>query len=237
VESGNDEGLRTLNKRAGVEQNLAAISLLKEHDAAMSIGFMLFDPSSTQATVRDNIRFLRSVGEDGYFPINFCKMLPYAGTPIEDSLRKDCRLKGTVSQPDYGFQDPRLDWYEFLVHRAFTRRNFDPGGLVALLQQADFDWRLTKYFGTGDPKPHFGEALNGIIRETNLLAIETLESLLDDILACGIDSLLEDRERLVSTFEREWRGEMVAEVNLKRLCATAPWIHQAPAEASSPPHE
>ena len=27
--------------------------------------------------------FLAEVGGDGYFPINFCKMLPYAGTPIE----------------------------------------------------------------------------------------------------------------------------------------------------------
>ena len=106
VESGNDVGLQTLNKHVSVAQNLAAIDLLKQNNVAMAIGFMLFDPSSTIDTVRQNINFLRTVGEDGYFPINFCKMLPYAGTPIEARLRNEGRLKGTITQPDYGFGDP-----------------------------------------------------------------------------------------------------------------------------------
>jgi radical SAM superfamily enzyme YgiQ (UPF0313 family) len=218
VESGNEVGLQTLNKHVSVVQNIAAVELLKQHHVAMSIGFMLFDPSSTIDTVRQNIDFLRTVGEDGYFPINFCKMLPYAGTPIEDKLRNEGRLKGTVTQPDYGFSDSTLDWYEFLVQQAFNRRNFNPNGIVALLQQADFDWRLATYF---DPTVHtqdFGRALTQIIRHTNILAIKTLESLLEDVLTYGIEFLLKDQERLVNLFEHEWRGEMMAEVSLKKLC-------------------
>jgi anaerobic magnesium-protoporphyrin IX monomethyl ester cyclase len=220
VESGNDVGLQTLNKHVSVAQNIAAVDLLKQHHVAMSIGFMLFDPSSTINTVRQNIDFLRTVGKDGYFPINFCKMLPYAGTPIEDKLRNDGRLKGTVTQPDYGFSDSTLDWYEFLVQQAFNRRNFDPNGIVALLQQADFDWRLATYFDLTVHKQDFGSALNQIIRHTNTLAIKTLESLLEDVLTYGIEFLLKDQERLVNLFEQEWHGEMMAEVSLKKLCVS-----------------
>ena len=227
VESGNDIGLQTLNKHVSVEQNLFAINLLKQHNVALAIGFMLFDPSSTINTVRTNIDFLRTVGADGYFPINFCKMLPYAGTPIEDKLRKEGRLKGTVTQPDYGFSDPTLDWYEFMVQQAFSRRNFSPDGIVALLQQADFDRRLTNYFVPAEPVDDFDTSLRKIIRDTNILAINTLESLLDDILSFGVDYLLNEKERLVDLFEQEWRGEMRAEVSLKALClSTSPNSNQ-----------
>jgi hypothetical protein len=219
VESGNDVGLRTLNKHASVAQNFAAVNLLKEHNVAIAIGFMLLDPSSTVDTIRENINFLRAVGQDGYFPINFCKMLPYAGTPIEALLRKEGRLKGTVSQPDYGFNDPRVDWYDFLVQRVFLRRNFATDGIVALLQQADFDWRLARHLSLVGATQDLGGALRDIIRPSNLLAIETLESLLDDVLARDIEVILTDQDRLVDLFEREWRGEMKAEVRLKGMCA------------------
>lgn len=221
VESGNETGLRALNKHVSVTQNLAAVELLKRHNVATSIGFMLFDPSSTVETVKQNIRFLRTVGEDGYFPINFCKMLPYAGTPIEASLRAQGRLKGTATQPDYGFSDTVLDWYEFLVQQAFSRRNFAPNGLVALLQQIDFDWRLAARFASAPATPGtspFGRALNRIIRDTNLLAVESLEALLEAVASDGIDFLLRDEDQLVELFEREWRGEMKAEVQLNELC-------------------
>jgi anaerobic magnesium-protoporphyrin IX monomethyl ester cyclase len=233
VESGNDIGLRTLNKHVSVENNLAAINLLKEYNVAMAIGFMLFDPSSTMDTVRQNIGFLRTIGEDGYFPINFCKMLPYAGTPIEALLRKEGRLKGTVTQPDYGFSDPLLDWYEFLVQRVFFHRNFGQDGIAALLQQADWDCRLARHLALVTPSQDLGRGLNENIRDTNLLAVETLETLLDEILTHDIGFLLKDQERLINIFEQEWRGEMKAEVRLMELFATAGKEMRVEAEAGT----
>ena len=221
VESGNDIGLQTLNKHASVEQNITAINLLKEYQLAMSIGFMLFDPSSTIETVRQNIAFLQNVGADGYFPINFCKMLPYAGTPIEAKLRNEGRLQDTVVQPDYGFHDPILDWYEFLIKQVFSRRNFSNTGIVSLLQQADFNWHLASYFNSIPIQADWKQVLQQMIRDTNMLAIKTLESLLEDIIRYGIDFLLqEQQERIVTLFEQEWRGEMQAEVQLEKLRAT-----------------
>jgi len=109
LESGTEEGLKTLNKEITVEQNLRAVALLKAIGLRFEFGFMLLDPSSTFASVRQNIDFLRAIVGDGCAPATFCKMLPYDGTPIRDQLAAEGRLKGDVCTPDYDFLDPRLD--------------------------------------------------------------------------------------------------------------------------------
>lgn len=219
VESGNSIGLKALNKRVSVQQNYEAIDILKEHDVAMSIGFMLFDPSSTVETVRENIRFLDEVGRDGYFPVNFCKMLPYAGTPIEKSLKNEGRLTGKASQPNYMFSDPVLDWFEFLVQKVFSKRNFSGDGLVALLQSSEFDYRLGCHFSQSWADKKTGDVLGNIIKKANITATETLATLLDEVVACDIDALLEEKTRLMEIFENELRVEMECEVALKSLFA------------------
>jgi len=217
VESGSESGLRTLNKHVSVAQNLAAIEILKRYNVALAIGFMLFDPSSTVDTIRENLNFLRAVGEDGYFPVNFCKMLPYAGTPIETRLRDEGRLKGTVTRPDYDFLDPQLEWYAFLVQRIFTRRNFDGDGLVTSLQQADFDYRLARAFGYAHQADGYGAKLRQLISQSNWLALETLSALLEQVVSRGIESLLKEEENLRALTEREWRGEATVETELQAL--------------------
>lgn len=214
VESGSELGLLTLNKRVSVNQNLAAIELIKSYDIALAIGFMLFDPSSTVETIRENLNFMQAIGEDGYFPINFCKMLPYAGTPIESQLRHTGRLKGTVTRPDYDFLERQVDWYSFLVQRIFTRRNFDANGLVARLQQADFDYRLARAFGYAQQADGYAIKLRQLIVESNKIALEVLFALLEQGVSRGIDSLLEDEEALPSLAEREWLEEARVEIAL-----------------------
>jgi anaerobic magnesium-protoporphyrin IX monomethyl ester cyclase len=220
VESGNETGLKTLNKNVSVSQNISAIELLKQNNIAMATGFMLFDPSSTFDTIKQNIDFLRKAGEDGYFPVNFCKMLPYAGTPVEKMLKSQGRLKGTVTQPDYAFNDPQLDWFEFFVQKAFSQRNFSPDGIVALLQQVDFEWRIASYFDKERFPKDFGINLRKIIKETNMLALNTLDTLYDDIILYGAETMIDNKERLIGIFEKEWKGEMMAEVNLRKLCSS-----------------
>jgi radical SAM superfamily enzyme YgiQ (UPF0313 family) len=219
VESGSETGLRTLNKHVSVEQNLSAIKLLEQHDIAVAIGFMLFDPSSTIDTVRENIAFLRTVGESGYFPINFCKMLPYAGTPIEKHLRETSRLKGTSAHPDYDFLDPQLNWYAFLVQRIFTRRNFHHDGLVARLQQADFDYHLAKSFRIEENVNEHEETLYRLISRSNMLAIETLTVLLDEAISRGGESLINEQNVLLEIADTEWHGEALIETEMEALSA------------------
>ncbi|MBL8772625.1 MAG: B12-binding domain-containing radical SAM protein [Phenylobacterium sp.] len=109
LESGDEDGLVTLNKEITVEQNLAAVRMLKDLGIRFEYGFMLLDPSSTFRSVRANLAFLREIVGDGCSPATFCKMLPYDGTPIKATLEAAGRLKGDVCTPDYDFLDPRLD--------------------------------------------------------------------------------------------------------------------------------
>ena len=118
IESGVDAGLEVLHKQMTVEQNLAGVRILKESGLLFSYGFMLFDPSSTFESVRENVGFLRQIVGDGSAAATFCRMLPYGGTPIRDRLQEEGRLRGDVTHPDYVFLDLRLNEYYRLLHRA-----------------------------------------------------------------------------------------------------------------------
>jgi len=109
LESGSEEGLSVLNKGLTVEQNLMAVRTLKDIGLMFQYGFMLFDPSTTFNSVRENIDFLRTITSDGTLAATFCRMLPYDGTAIKTQLHNEGRLRGDVTNPDYDFLDPRLD--------------------------------------------------------------------------------------------------------------------------------
>lgn len=115
IESGDEEGLKVLNKEMTVEQNLQAVKMLKELGILVSYGFMLFDPSSTFESVRTNVSFLRQIVGDGRAAAVFSRMLPYGGTPIRTLLQKEGRLRGDLMHPDYDFLDLRLNEYHRLL--------------------------------------------------------------------------------------------------------------------------
>ncbi len=109
LESGDDEGLEVLDKGITVAQNLRAVAQLKRLGLVFEFGFMMFDPSSSFASIRRNLSFLRRICADGSVAAVFCRMLPYDGTPIKDTLQAEGRLKGDVCDPGYDFLDPRID--------------------------------------------------------------------------------------------------------------------------------
>lgn len=146
LESGNEEGLKTLNKHVTVEQNREAVETLKRIGLRYEFGFMLFDPSSTFDLVLENIRFLRSVCGDGSSAAPFCKMLPYAGTDVEETLRKEGRLRGDVRHPDYGFEDERLDaWFSYLSD-VFHPWVLGKDSLLTHLRWAWFEMDILEHF-------------------------------------------------------------------------------------------
>jgi radical SAM superfamily enzyme YgiQ (UPF0313 family) len=118
LESGTDEGLDVLHKQLDVATNRHAIDVLKQLGLLFEYGFMLFDPSSSFASIRANLEFLRSIIGDGAAGATFCRMLPYGGTPIRARLAEEGRLRGDVTRPDYEFLDPRLDDFHRLLDRA-----------------------------------------------------------------------------------------------------------------------
>lgn len=109
LESGSDEGLETLHKLITAEQNVRAVEILKKLDIMYEFGFMMFDPSTTFESIAENTAFLRRIARDGSAAVAFCRMIPYDGTPIKDTLASQGRLRGDVLNPDYDFLDPRVE--------------------------------------------------------------------------------------------------------------------------------
>jgi radical SAM superfamily enzyme YgiQ (UPF0313 family) len=127
LESGTEQGLKTLHKQITVEQNLRAVEILKKLDLAFQFGFMLFEPSSTFESIRENLAFLRAIVDDGSVAVAFCRMIPYDGTPIKDELVRTGRLKGDLCHPGYDFLDPRLDRFYHALTQVVDLRGWIHG--------------------------------------------------------------------------------------------------------------
>jgi radical SAM superfamily enzyme YgiQ (UPF0313 family) len=175
IESGVDEGLEVLNKQMTVEGNLAAVRTLKEVGLRFSYGFMLFDPSSTFGSVRQNIGFLRQIVGDGSTAANFCRMLPYGGTPIRTQLEKEGRLRGDLTHPDYDFLDPRLNEYHRILTRAVRPWIHDQG----LSHQLSYAWdeleTVTRLVSNLSGSTEYQDALRSLTRESNERLFQLVE--------------------------------------------------------------
>lgn len=142
VESGDVEGLQHLEKHLEPSAHLRAGDILRKHGLSFDFGFMLLEPDSTFEIVAENIRFLDEFVGDGWTVASFCRMLPYAGAPIQKRLEEEGRLLGTPFEPDYRFLDPKLDLFYAWTLRTFHTRNFTNRGLSHLLKSLQFETRL-----------------------------------------------------------------------------------------------
>ena len=176
IESGVPEGLDILHKQTSVQQNLDAARVLKDVDIRLSYGFMLFDPSSSFESVRQNIGFLRQIVGDGSAGAVFSRMLPYGGTPIRGLLHAEGRLRGDITHPDYDFHDRRLNEYHRLLSEAARSWVADNG----LSYQFNYAWDELDTFRRLVPGvqgyPAYAAALRALTAESN----ETLLRLVED---------------------------------------------------------
>lgn len=142
VESGDEEGLINMSKRMKPEAHLRAGRLLKKFGLSFDFGFMMVDPYSSLRSIRQNVNFLEEFIGDGWTVAPFCRMLPYAGTPIKRRLEGEGRLLGTPFEPDYKLLSPKLDlFYDWMV-RTFYQRNFTNQGLCHILRSLLFEAHL-----------------------------------------------------------------------------------------------
>jgi anaerobic magnesium-protoporphyrin IX monomethyl ester cyclase len=168
IEAGNNTSLRIYNKKYTTETLNNAISILEKIHLYYEFGFMIFNPYCTLDTMREDIEFLKRLGHSGLAVVHFTKMVPYRGTPIEKTLKKQGRLTGVPESPDYGYPDPRLSLMELFLHQAFRYRNFNPQGLVEKLRYMKFYVTL---LGMIYPEVHennnCAEKIEQLIKEAN----------------------------------------------------------------------
>jgi anaerobic magnesium-protoporphyrin IX monomethyl ester cyclase len=213
VESGDEEGLLNMSKRLKPEAHLRAGRILKQAGLSFDFGFMLVDPFSTFRSIRQNVEFLETFIGDGWTVAPFCRMLPYAGTPIKRRLEAEGRLLGTPFEPDYKFLDPKLDhFYEWMV-RTFYVRNFTNEGLCHILRGLLFEARL-RLPGRNRVSDAQRAYLQHLTAVCNTLACYTLRSAVDHIEATSLATLERDAGYLDGLTEHEKRQEarLVAEV-------------------------
>jgi anaerobic magnesium-protoporphyrin IX monomethyl ester cyclase len=188
LESGNEQGLRTLHKQVTVEQNLRAVEILKQVGLLFEFGFMLFDPGSTLDSVRTNLGFLRTILADGCAAAVFCRMLPYDGTPIKDELEREGRLKGDICHPDYDFLDSRVT----VLYRSLSEI-VDVWGWIhgyrALSPQLNWASNeiaiMERLFPQLPGMHEYKQAIRRITRESNEILFSVVEELLDSASSGG----------------------------------------------------
>ena len=180
LESGSDDGLETLNKDITVAENIRAVEILKSLGLVYEFGFMLFDPSTTFDSVRDNVAFLRQIAGDGSASAAFCRMLPYDGTPIKDVLAKEGRLKGDVCDPDYDYLDPRVDAY-FQALTGLLRLTGWIHGNPGLSPQLKFAWSeygiMERLFPGLPDIQDYKKALKQVTAASNAMLFQVIEDI------------------------------------------------------------
>jgi anaerobic magnesium-protoporphyrin IX monomethyl ester cyclase len=182
LESGNEAGLISLNKSITVEQNIAAVDTLKQLGIRFEFGFMLFEPSTTFATVREDLAFLRRIVGDGSTAAGFCRMVPYDGTPIKDELIKSGRLRGDVCNPYYDFLDPKLGEFCYDLGQVLKVTGW-MHGLDSVSQTLNVAWSefavMERLFSRLPDIDDYRVTLKDITRSSNALLFAVIEDIAD----------------------------------------------------------
>ena len=188
LESGAEDGLDVLHKQITVEQNLRAVSILKEIGLMYEFGFMMFDPSSSFDTVRDNVGFLRQIVGDGSAAAVFCRMLPYDGTPIKDELVQTGRFRGDVTNPSYDFLDSRIDDLCSALNQLVHVTGWIHG-YKALSPQLNWAWNevaiMERMFPPLSGMKSYQRKLRQITKASNELLFKVVEDITDACEAAG----------------------------------------------------
>jgi radical SAM superfamily enzyme YgiQ (UPF0313 family) len=179
IESGTEQGLEVLNKEMTVEENLQAVDTLKQLGIQVGYGFMLFDPTSTFESVRENIGFLRRMVDDGRAAATFSRMLPYGGTPIRDALKREGRLRGDLTHPDYDFLDLRLNEYYRLLLPTVRPWIYKKGLSYELNYAWDELQTVSRLVRSVEAVDEYREALRLLTAESNDRLLNHVEQSLD----------------------------------------------------------
>ena len=97
VESGSQRSLTKFRKHTTVEENKSAIITLRKYGIEPNYGFIMFDPDSTLADVRENFEFLKEM-EMLNIPSITAHLLHHKQTIFQGTF--DYKMKSNGSKPD-----------------------------------------------------------------------------------------------------------------------------------------
>lgn len=218
VESGDPHDLQDLNKQLRPETHLAAGEECRRQGLSFDFGFMLLEPWSTLATVRNNLAFLAAFAGDGASPVAFCRTLPYAGTALATRLAAEGRLRADDPETAYRFLDPRLDVFYVWLVATFGERNFGRSGTARLLRSLLFAAHLNLPDYPADPV--LAERAHALTAVANRIVLDTVEGALDHI--AGFERVASDDPVLARLAQHAAREDRRLRGDLMTLIASRP---------------
>lgn len=178
IEDGNDKGLERLNKQVKVQTVSYSIRVLKKLKLCIDYGFMLFQPSTTFRSLRDNLDFLSTAFGDGYSPVTFLKLLPFYKTKVETELQSEGRLKKIGADSDYDFIETNMNSYYRFVTDCFREWLRYPDSVHNLSNLArNYYYVFSRYFGHNAKAQKIKYELTKVIASGNLFLISEMQEL------------------------------------------------------------
>ncbi|MCC6528149.1 MAG: cobalamin-dependent protein [Polyangiaceae bacterium] len=164
VETDAVSGLRTLGRGATREDNHRALEVLRARAIHTCFNLLVFDPDSSFEAVRQNLDFMR---RQSYFPLNFCRVEIYSGTPLEQRLRAEGRLLGDHYGYAYAIREPGVQLAYELFRAVFWARNFGTGGLHHESMKLDYKYHLLAHFWPERASRALEHQVKGLVFELN----------------------------------------------------------------------
>ncbi len=218
IESASDNELGSMKKGYSSEDVYRAVDMLHHAGMPFEFGFMLFTPDSTLETVKQNIDFLDFISKSSDTLVHFCKMSPYAGTPVQRRLLQEGRLEGSLAYPDYRLLDPKLDLLQAFFAPTFNHRNFDDNGLVERLRFAKFDACVLRRFGSSKyDVDNYELAVKELIRQCNDSALDVMKFALVLIEMNNEDNIMQHWQILEDSRRNELATQQKIEFRLDCL--------------------
>jgi hypothetical protein len=165
VEAGTADSLQSLGRGQTVSHNERALDVVNRLGLHACFNLLLLNPDSTLEDLAANVAFLRRRPHN---PLNFCRTEIYAGTPLEQKLRRQGRLLGDYFGYDYRIADPRAQAACEAIYQLFRTRNWAQRGLHPLVMQVDYENSLLVHFHESGQRGALTPEVKAFVERANL---------------------------------------------------------------------
>ena len=180
IESGYQPTLNLFKKIASVNENINAISKIREIDISYFTGFIMFHPYTTKDELWANLNFIKKAGI-GHLNIYNTELWLYQNTPLYHKVEKDNLLSRNENTDDpvgYIFKNNGIKEYYDLTKKYFNTTCLLQDGALAVAN--DIVYKKDKY---GVLPPLYKEIkgyINNYIKALSNLQVELFEIILLD---------------------------------------------------------
>lgn len=224
-ESGNERGLKILNKRATIEDNWRTIETLRHFPYIyITFGFIMLHPYSTLQDIHDNAKFLHNTGIGQVIRHYFWMLEVYPGTLLEEQLKCDNLLDKQYDIDDgmymYHFQNPEVcafvpifqemlsltsvwdfEIFDILIHTFITRlkRKYSDSQIIDEINCFDDFVRATRKIIADFNYKFFMHLISNL----NHCDVECMKTKLDNFLISEMDAIKSEQYKLGLKLRRQ----------------------------------